>query len=411
MKKAIAILLIICLSLSCLMSCTLVKRNLVQIKNTADPSSETEAPTTDIVETEAPATDVPETLAPATDVPETLAPVTAAPTAAPTAKATAVVTAKVTAKATVKATAVPTKAPTAKVTVKPTATPTPTVKPQETAHVIFLLGQSNAVGATLHCILYPAATVNAPAAVDAATYSKYLNTGISTKIKMMYFAEAGGSNGSTHQCSVSLTDPVTKSADKLFKTVKLGQSYSTDHFGPEVGIAYTLAQKYPNEKFYIIKCAKGGISINDSWLNNGYCYTNMKKLWEIALQSFEIGNMIPEVDAIVWVQGENEGQSQSSANNYYSYQSDLAQRLRTLFAPYAKKGGIRFVDSGISTYWSYYQTINNAKQQFANSSSLNYFFNPNDKGYTWNTDPDGNYAHWDARYVLELGKELGKLVY
>ncbi len=402
------------------MSCSLINKKEIKVKVTPNPADATATPeiiVTDAPETAAPATEVPvpETLAPVTGAPatavpapETLAPVTNVPATAAQKTAAPTATSVVTSVPTVKPTAVPTKAPTAKPTVKPTATPAP----KETAHVIFLLGQSNAVGATLHCLLNPIPLRDGKTpAIDAATYSKYLS-GVSSKVKMIYYAEAGGSDGQNYQCNpTNLSAAVTKTPSNLFKTVKLGMSYTTDHFGPEVGMAVSLSQKYPNEKFYIIKAAKGGISINPYWKDSGFCYTKMKQLWEIALQSFELGNMVPEVDAIVWVQGENEATSASEAANYYSYESDLAARLRKYFAPYAKQGGIRFVSSGISNYWGNYQTVNAAKKQFADSSSLNYFFSPQDHGYTWDTDVDGNYAHWDAKYVLELGKELGKLCY
>lgn len=293
--------------------------------------------------------------------------------------------------------------------------PIPDESESDIAHVILILGQSNAVGSTLHCILNPAANTNPPP-VDWNTYSRLMNC-VDSNIKMIYFAEAGGAEGVAYQTNVNIGQTVTDGPDDFFEPVHLGMSYSTDHFGPEVGIAESLSQLHPGEKYYIIKAAKGGVFINESWLNNQYCWKKMQGLWDAALQSFAIDGLTPQVDAIVWLQGESEGTGSTTANNYLTYQSDLAARLRSYFADYAAPGGIRFVDSGISDYWGYYTTINNAKQTFANSSSLNYFFNPQAHGYTYNCDPDSlpsnpiNQAHWDAKYVLELGKELGKLCY
>ena len=51
-----------------------------------------------------------------------------------------------------------------------------------------------------------------------------------------------------------------------FEPVKVNQAEKNkDTLGPEVGIAKKLTEKYPDEQFFIIKCAFGGSDMNMGW--------------------------------------------------------------------------------------------------------------------------------------------------
>ena len=39
------------------------------------------------------------------------------------------------------------------------------------------------------------------------------------------------------------------------------------YFGPELGLAERLSETYPDETFFIIKCAWGGTNLYDEWLS------------------------------------------------------------------------------------------------------------------------------------------------
>ncbi len=293
----------------------------------------------------------------------------------------------------------PTEAPET-ATPQPTATPEPTKVPENVARVILLLGQSNAVGATLYEAL--------SRTIDKKEYSR-VTKGFAN-VKMAYFAEAGGANGVDFRTNV--TEKTSEyEASKLFKKVRTGMSWTSICFGPEVGMALYLNENYPDENFYIVKVAKGAVSINGSWVKGKYCWDKMEDVWTTAAKAFERDGLTPKIEAICWMQGEQEGSSESDSLKYLEYQADLANRLREYFKDYAPDSGIRFVDAGISTYWKYHENINNAKAAFSEQSSLNYYFSTIDAGYTFNKEPAGNPdpCHFDSASLIDLGKKFAEL--
>jgi len=291
--------------------------------------------------------------------------------------------------------------PTAEPTEAPT--PEPTVDPAKVAHVILLLGQSNAVGATLYAPLQNQ--------MKKDDYNLISNKGFDN-IRMAYFAEAGCADGASGMYSTNINfNKHDKTVDQFFKKVKLGMSWTSSMFGPEVGMAMYLNETFPDQKFYIVKVAKGAVSINSSWVDGKYCWEKMKTVWDACLEAFANSDLVPQVDAICWMQGEDEGCEEKTALAYLEYQTDLVARLRSYFEPYANRKGIIFADAGISSYWKYYKEVNNCKRQFAELSPLNLYFDTMEAGYTYNKEPVGgvDYAHFDSKYVIKLGKKFAEM--
>lgn len=287
---------------------------------------------------------------------------------------------------------------TAEPTAEPTATaePQPTVDPSKVAHVILLLGQSNAVGTSFIQYIQQAA---------GSKDSKRLSQGIDS-VRIIFYAGAGGTDGKEDKQTNINKNSAGKTPDQLFKKVKQGQAFRSDLCGPETGMALYLADNFPDTTYYIIKAAKGAVSINGSWLEGKYCWNKMDELWKLAKDSFESAGLVPQIDAICWMQGEEEGSSEAESKNYLRYQTDFAARLREYFKDYAPPQGIRFVDAGISDYWKYHDNINNAKREFAKLSENNVYFDTMEAGLEYNKQPVGNVdlCHFDAESVLKLGK-------
>lgn len=289
--------------------------------------------------------------------------------------------------------------PTAAPTEEPTPEPTRAPK-QNVAKVIFILGQSNAVGATLYAPLE-----------NTVGKDKFrqLSKGYEN-IKHLFFCEAGGADGVNNLTNISKKKEFNFEALSKMRC-KLGQSWMSQMFGPEVGMAEYLSVNYPDETFYIVKVAKGGVSINSSWLDDGYCYKIFLDYRDKIMNVLKDAGYTPEVVAICWMQGENEATAESDANRYLEYQSDLAERVRRDLAEYAPYGGIPFVDAGISSNWSYYKTVNGFKREYADSSDLNYYFDTMELGYTYNKEPKGgvDYAHFDSESVWLLGQKFAEV--
>lgn len=299
-------------------------------------------------------------------------------------------------------------------TTAPTQTTAPTETPEDstddnvkkTAKIIILAGQSNAVGATL---VTPLKTT-----VGSSRFTK-LRRGYAN-IKIAYFAEAGGANGAANSFRTNIDYAAGKnqSLNKVFRKTDLTDSWTTSMFGPEVGIAEYLNEKYPGEEFFIVKVAKGGVSVADSWETGDYCYEKLKETMEICCTSLESAGYTPELFSICWIQGENEAASKALAEKYDSIVSGVAQRMRTDFAKYSTTGKIAFIDAGISdsSLWRFYKEVNEGKEKFAETSDLNYYFSVIDARLEYKNEPAGqpDLAHYDSASVVKLGNILGEYI-
>ncbi|MBQ8164248.1 MAG: hypothetical protein IJZ94_00325 [Clostridia bacterium] len=280
-------------------------------------------------------------------------------------------------------------------------------EPEKPAKIIILAGQSNAVGATLKTPLRLKLD-------DTERYNK-MKKGFEN-VKIAYFAEAGGAEGQegTFRTNIDFTAEGAQSLDDVFVPTDLTNSWTTSMFGPEIGIAEYLSEKYPDETFYIVKVAKGGISIKDSWENGDYCYEKLTDMMEICCDSLKAEGYTPQLISICWIQGENEGMNKVAAGKYGEYLSDVAERMRTDFAEYAPNGMIPFIDAGISDSpnWKFYKEVNDAKKAFSETSDLNYYFSVIDEGLEYSNEPAKNpdLAHYDCVSVVKLGTLLGEYV-
>lgn len=247
---------------------------------------------------------------------------------------------------------------------------------KETARVILLAGQSNASG---------------------LAYSHYLSKTVSEEKIEEY--EKGYEN---IQISYYV-DNQNISAD--FVSVKLGQGHTKENFGPEIGMAEYLTEKYPGEKFYIIKTTMSGSGIAADWQENSENYNRMITGITNAFQKLEQSGLQPEWFAFCWMQGEGDAWALENAQNYYQLESDLINRMLERFQKYVSSVGVRFIDAGISDFeeWKYYELVNEAKKQYCLESELRFYLDTQKAGLTYDKD-NADYAHYDADAMLKLGR-------
>ncbi|MDO7136022.1 sialate O-acetylesterase [Algibacter lectus] len=122
----------------------------------------------------------------------------------------------------------------------------------------------------------------------------------------------------------------------------------TKRFGPELFIGLTLAEKYPNQEFLLIKEAKGGTSLYGAW-NPEWSLEKAKEIekgeakqsWnlcEIHIESIkknlallsEKGKSY-KIIGMTWMQGENDAILENSARNYAQNLKKLITKYRTEF--------------------------------------------------------------------------------
>lgn len=247
--------------------------------------------------------------------------------------------------------------------------------------VIILTGQSNATGISYN--------EYAQKNCSQEAYNKYLN-GFDT-VKIKYKSDEN------------------KSLD--FVNVKLGQGKNEYTFGPEIGLAETLSNAYPEETFYIIKCTYSGTCLHNEWLDNGKRSTCYNGLAEYVTSTMESLGSEYKIVACCFMQGESDG-VYAFDDHYYDNLSNVVSYMRLDFTDYICPSGMYFLDAGIAANWSNYKDINNSKIKFSKDSTLNAYIDTIAAGLSNSKEPEGNVdsAHYDATSEIKLGNLFGEYI-
>ncbi len=254
----------------------------------------------------------------------------------------------------------------------------------QTAHIIFLTGQSNATGVSLNSYLQQN--------VSAEKYQEY---------------EQGYDN-----VYINYINENCNTMSDGFVNTKLGQGFSALNFGPELGIAEKLSENYPNEKFFIIKYAYAGSNLNKQWLSpssigpTGKFYTAFINFAKSNLNYLISKGYNIKLDGMCWMQGESDAGSEDIANKYEKYTKNLIKDVRSDLDKFGGQNML-FVDAYIDdTYWKYNEIINNAKLEVSKLSDNNVVIDTLYYGLTTKNEPEGNpdVAHYDALSGLKLGQ-------
>lgn len=262
-------------------------------------------------------------------------------------------------------------------------------------NVIIISGQSNAVGCK--------ASENLIKSMGQAKYDEY-NAGYEN-IKIAY------SNWTVDYNSPAR--PVTlqnSSTGGDFVKVKLGYGNNTKNFGPEVGIAEELHERW-GDKLYIIKCGCGGSNLNDDWADtNEFMHKQLIEYVSARMEALKRKGLNPYLRAFCWIQGEGD-----SYPNYWPYYYDNMVRFKESIdkklLQYTENNVLPFVDAGIGRgthpdtgkdEWVYYKEVNDSKKDFAKLSPSYVYFDTIEAGLHSNQeDPDD--VHYDSDSQIQLG--------
>ena len=256
--------------------------------------------------------------------------------------------------------------------------------------VILLLGQSNATGCGL--------TEYLKKQVSNEEYAAYLEGFPSVLVNYCLDDHKATSHGEFVKVDV---------------TCGAGDGY----FGPELGLAETLADEYPNETVVILKYTMSGYSLHHHWLSQGQrgsIYEAFLVYLQTYMNALRERHYDARIGAVCWMQGESDT-TEFKAARYYDNQTRFASYLREDLAEYAEEGGIYFIDAGISNspYCEpAYPEINAAKVRFSEDSPLNLYFSTIDEGLTVHLEPEGDpdWGHYDSMSVIKLGHLFGAYV-
>lgn len=121
----------------------------------------------------------------------------------------------------------------------------------------------------------------------------------------------------------------------------------TKRFGPELLLGLTLAEKYPNKKFLLIKRSQGGTALYGAWnpnwtaekakavekpkKQNLQLYSKHLEDIKKSLASIKEQNKTYKIFGLLWMQGENDAAIEISATTYKENLKNLIDSYRTEF--------------------------------------------------------------------------------
>ena len=252
------------------------------------------------------------------------------------------------------------------------------------ARVIILAGQSNASGCSLDEYLQQNVT--------AEKYAEYQNG--YDNVYINYLSGMNTSGG-------------------FVKCATL-QGEIEGGFGPELGMAEKLCELYPNEKFYIIKCAWGGTNLFSEWLSpssdgkTGKLYRQFVAYVKASIEYLLSKDYDVEIEGICWMQGESDSFSVEASENYGEHLTNFLADVRRRFSRQADADGIAFVDAYIAPnpiFWVYYEGVNRGKDEVAASSPLNVLVDTIANGLDCTQEPKDkpDIPHYDSLSEIKLG--------
>ena len=260
------------------------------------------------------------------------------------------------------------------------------------SHVILLAGGENCLG---YSYSYHLQDLNGVSKEKFDEYQKgYSNVKISYKNML--------NTGLVHKEQLSFVD------------TRIGQGKAADEgirygcLGPEVGIAEYLSNMRPNEDYYIIKFAGGGeSSFAFQWnIDHGTYYHKMMEFFDQQLNKLKDQQINFDISSFMFVQGESDAKNGNI--NYKTNLEDFVNDVKLKYQEYAPRGGMSFIDAGISSYYLInYRDINNAKKEVMDNDS-NHFYIDTILGNVTRNQDNMDRVHYDAKGEIKLGNLFAK---
>ena len=255
--------------------------------------------------------------------------------------------------------------------------------------VVVISGQSNAVGCThTDCI---------GRSIGHSKYQEYMRGYPDIKIAYDCWTKDEGPRFYSQNAS----------KDDNFVKVMLGQGNSLATFGPEIGIAESMHEKYAG-KLFLIKYACGASNLKDDWAKrDSPMYNRFVRYVKSQMNNLKDQGYIPTIKAFCWMQGEGDSYD-GYYQEYYDNLKEFVTNLRTDFKELAGDKDFPFIDAGISNakVWQFYRKVNDAKKQFAEESANNFYIDTIAAGMHTDQEPfaEPDECHYDSESEVLLGK-------
>ena len=180
------------------------------------------------------------------------------------------------------------------------------------------------------------------------------------------------------------------------------------NFGPEVGLARRLNKEFPDTNFILIKYAIGGSSINE-WLPTveskierptdfGNIYGKFLEFSNTTLKNHNTTNL-----AFLWMQGETDTASNSTAKPYGTHLKLLIRNIRRDFNDPNLPVLIGEINPKSEQY-KYVQTVQNAQHRINESVPNTYLIKTN------TLEKFRDSVHYSSLGLLKLGDDFGNTI-
>ncbi|MBO4413927.1 MAG: hypothetical protein J5830_04405 [Clostridia bacterium] len=274
--------------------------------------------------------------------------------------------------------------------------------PDDVTKVILLSGQSNAVGYTYRNFFE-----------TNDYYKQFYST------ERLAAADAGYPDILIRYSNNALDPDQDTCGNDTFEPVRFGMGarnveYKEEWglpFGPEMGIAEYLTEKFPGEKFYIIKCATSGANISnrfnpDKTSDPKNLVPQLISFAKESLEELKSQGLKPEIISFCWVHGGTDAE-EGFSSLYAGVFGRLVNKIETELAEYMPKNGMSIADAGVRASNTNYEEMNAAKQAFAEKSSKRYYFDT-----MWFLAGRDHYdrGHYDCYPMIQVGNSLGECI-
>lgn len=237
-------------------------------------------------------------------------------------------------------------------------------------------------------VIIVAGQSNADGRAESSEISKEENLDFSN----FYFYHGNASGNAHESCPANELITLKPGSGSLHK--------GKNHFGIEMGMAMSLRDKFPGEKFFIIKYAKGGSSLFTDWnLEKGPHLARFRKTVEEGLKAIEAKGYAPEIRAFTWHQGESDSKAQRAEQYEEKLKLFLKQMVSDLNSTMAI--AIGQINTGQKLDQTYAIQVMKAQENAAASFRKSVLIKS--EGLSLKNDQ----MHFNTEGMIELGKRYG----
>jgi len=183
-------------------------------------------------------------------------------------------------------------------------------------------------------------------------------------------------------------------------------------FGAEIGFGHAMAAAQASgtldsEEIYIVKYAIGATTLAEDWNpdGSGAQYNAFNNWVGGALDNLTNANIGFEIEAMLWMQGENDAIEQSRADNYQANLTNFISDIRSRYGADMDFLIGRLHEELTPNFYTYAPTVREAQVAVANSAANNYWIDTDDLVVN---PVDG--VHFDSSGHLALGEAFADVL-